>query len=157
LDFSEQNSILTTSKIEIKSNQIAYVDFVVKPTKTNTRITLNNIEANTNNTETGTSNTGTILTKSNLLTLSGKTLDKSQKMLNWVLGIHDSGFYNQAINNIYKKVINIVNGFLIIALILIAAAWNFSFWISTKNLRKMLFFFAIISIVINFTLPLGRL
>ena len=78
-------------------------------------------------------------------------------MLDWVLGVHDAGFYNEAINNIYKKVINIVNGFLIIALLLIAAAWNFSFLISTKNLRRALMFFALLSIVVTFMLPASRL
>ena len=147
LDFTDTKNTLTKTKLTIEANKKNYLDFIVKPKEINAVSKL--ISPPTSETWT--------LSNSNLLTFSWKMLEKSQKMVDWVLWIHDSGFYSQSINNIYKKVINVVNWFIIIALLIVAFAWNFSFWISTKNLRKTLFFVAIISIVINFTLPFGRL
>lgn len=82
---------------------------------------------------------------------------RTSLMLDWVLHIHDSGLYNYQINTVYTRVINIVNGFLIVLLLTIAAAWNFSFLVSTKKLKQVLVYFVMISVIINFTLPLVRL
>lgn len=144
LDFSDKKAILVKKNIEIEANQKHYLDFVVKPTETGATLALK-------------STTMTNGSKSELITFAGKMLEKSQKMLDWTLNINDAGFYNQAINNIFKKVISVINGFLIIALLIIAAMWNFAALISTKTLRQMLFVFAFISIIVNFTLPIGRL
>ena len=92
-----------------------------------------------------------------LVTFVGRMARQSNIMLDWVLKLHDTGFHNQEINTLFKKITNIINGFLIIALIGIAAAWNFTIFISTQQLRKLLTIFVLVSIIINFTLPLNRL
>lgn len=91
------------------------------------------------------------------MTFVGRMARQSNIMLDWVLKLHDTGFHNQEIDNLFKKITNLINGLLIIALIIIAAAWNFTLFIPTQQLRKLLIIFALVSIVINFTLPLNRL
>lgn len=46
--------------------------------------------------------------------------EKANLTLDWALQINDAGYYNQAINYLFTKVVNILNGFLIIALLLLA-------------------------------------
>lgn len=141
-----------TQTFWMEPGKTTYVDFVVYP-KNETMLATKQLTglALTENTQAANRN------KSAVLTLVGQLAYKSNLMLNWALNLQDSGFYNQEINGMYKRVINVINGFLVIALLLIAAAWNFSFLISTKKLKQALIYFTIVSVIVNFTLPLNRL
>lgn len=149
LDWSDEKSKkrLLTQNISIEKGKTAFVDFVVIPNQDTTNghhsIKITSREEWQN--------------ASALVTNVGRMARQSNIMLDWVLKLHDTGFHNQAINTLFKKMTNIVNGFLIIALILIAGAWNFTMFISTQQLRKLLLIFAIFSIIVNFTLPINRL
>lgn len=94
---------------------------------------------------------------SQLITMIGKFTIRSGALLDWSLAINETGLRNTKIEQIFNKFLNIANGLFIISLLAIAFLWNFSALLPKSTLKKMLAYFAIAMILVNFTLPLTRL
>ncbi len=94
---------------------------------------------------------------SNSVTFVGNFLIRSISLLDWTLAIDDTGFRNEKITSVYKKSLNIVNGFFILALLSIAFLWNFSVLVSRDRLKKIMILFIVGIMSVNFMLPVTRL
>lgn len=92
-----------------------------------------------------------------LQTLGLKFLIRGKEALAWALNIDDPGFHNKAIQGGYLKVLTIVNSLFILGLLVIAAMWMFSIFISRPTLRRVILFYAAAVIFVNFALPINQL
>lgn len=88
---------------------------------------------------------------------SQKFVIRGFHLLDWVLQIDNSGIENSSIVNYYKKILNAINGLLIVILLLIAVMWNFSLFISSSRLRNIMLTYFIVVLVVNFSVPILRL
>ncbi|MBI5414741.1 hypothetical protein HZA38_04470 [Candidatus Peregrinibacteria bacterium] len=94
---------------------------------------------------------------SELVTMVGNFAIRTTSLLDWALAIDETGFRNEKITLVYNKALNIVNGFFILALIIIALLWNFSMIIAKEQLKRMVILFVIGGVCVYFALPLTRL
>ncbi len=96
--------------------------------------------------------------KSDELSTAGlKFMIRGKEALAWSLNIDQSGFDNPAIKHSYSKVLTIVNSLLVIGLLLIAGMWMFSLVIPRQTLKKVIFYYVVVAIFVNFAFPLNRL
>lgn len=94
---------------------------------------------------------------SSLFTAGLKFMIRGKEALAWTLGINDSGFHNEAIQQTYLKVLTIVNSFFIIGLLIIAAMWMFSLLIPRRYLRQVMLVYGLAVVFVNFALPINQL
>ena len=92
-----------------------------------------------------------------LVTFVGKFAVRARDALNWVLAIDEVGTGNQVIVNLYQQSLNIVNGLLIVALLVIAVLWNFQILVSRSYLRRISLIFVLVAVGLNLVLGFNRL
>ncbi len=100
---------------------------------------------------------GTNAEYSELVTFVGRFAIRVQNLLNWTLHISQESYTNPTIDRIYSKILNIVNGFFIILMLVIAFMWNLSIIIPRRYLRKVVIMFIFSIILVNFALPVNKL
>lgn len=92
-----------------------------------------------------------------MVTNVGRFALRVQSLLDWTLHISQESFSNTTIERIFSKVLNIVNGFFILILLVIAFMWNMAIIISRRYLKKIMVLFIFSMVFVNFSFPINKL